>query len=173
MRPLPTTSQHVPIDEFKENITKIVTHPIFTAHKPKILLVTPPPLDQIRVTQRDLENGHPEAQRHSAISAAYSEKVREVAREVPGVVLVDLWQAVMDEAVAMTPGFVAGGPVLGSPECGQQGGLAELLPDGLHMSGQAYKVFYRAIEPHIETWEELDGFVFPGWMVLNPKSESG
>jgi lysophospholipase L1-like esterase len=176
VRPLPTTSQHVPIEDFKKNLTKIVTHPVITAHNPKILLVTPPPLDEIRVTKLDLDYGHPEAQRHSKISANYSEKVREIAKEVPGVVLVDLWQAIMDEAITTAPEFKAGGPWLGDPECGLQGGLAELLPDGLHMNGSAYKVFYKTVLPHIgQEWEGLadedrSGYVLPDWRVLNPMS---
>ncbi|EFY93396.1 GDSL Lipase/Acylhydrolase family protein [Metarhizium acridum CQMa 102] len=100
---LPTTPQHVPIDQYKENLTKIVTHPNIQAHEPKILLVTPPPLDEIKLTKVDMENGHASATRSSAVSASYSEKVREVARENPNVRLVDLWKAIMDKAISMAP----------------------------------------------------------------------
>ena len=173
MIPLPTTSQHVPIDQYKENLTKIVTHPNVLAHKPKILLVTPPPMDQIKVTKLDKEEGHISAIRTFDISASYSEKAREVARENPSVILVDLWQAIMDKAIAMAPNdYQAGGPWLGSPENGKQGGLHQLLPDGLHMSGDAYRVLYEQVKPHIgQEWLSLpdrSGYLFPDWRVMNP-----
>lgn len=175
MLPLPTTSQHIPIDEYKKNLTKIITHPHVQAHKPKILLVTPPPVDQIKVTKLDMEEGHSSAIRTFDISASYSEKAREVARENSGVVLVDLWQALMDKAISMAPDeYQAGGPWLGSPENGKQGGLDELLPDGIHMSGGAYRVLYEQVKPHIgQEWLNLPdgdrtGYLFPDWRVMNP-----
>jgi lysophospholipase L1-like esterase len=173
--PLPTTTQHVPIDRYKENLIKIITHPIIRGHNPKILLVTPPPLDEIRTTELDLAWGHAESTRQSKISAEYSQKARDVAAEVPGVVLIDLWQAVMDKAISMTDSFAVGGPLLGSPECGQQGGLKDLLPDGLHMSGDAYRVFYDIVAPHIGAeWDLLpegdcSGYLHPTWMQLRPQ----
>ncbi|OLN93948.1 Isoamyl acetate-hydrolyzing esterase 1-like protein [Colletotrichum chlorophyti] len=174
VRPMDTTTQHVPLKEYKENLIKIVTHPNVTAHQAKILLVTPPPIDEIRITKLDLAWGHPQATRTSKISAEYTQAARDVAAEVPGVTLIDLWQALMDHAVSNTPGFKVGGPLLGTPELGEQGGLADLLPDGLHMSGEAYKVFYQAVWPHIgQEWANLaeddrSGYVFPDWRDLNP-----
>ncbi|OAA38149.1 GDSL Lipase/Acylhydrolase family protein [Metarhizium rileyi] len=175
---LPTTSQHVPIGQYKENLTKIVTHPNIAAHKPKIVLVTPPPLDEIKVTELDMAYGHPCATRLSALSASYSEKAREVARENPSVELVDLWRALMNEAISMAPNdYTPGGPWLGSPENGKQGGLDSLLPDGLHMSGRAYRVFYEELKGFLgEEWDNLadddrTGYVFPDWRLLNPLKE--
>jgi lysophospholipase L1-like esterase len=177
--PLPTTSQHVPIDRYKDNLTKIINHPHILAHKPKILLVTPPPVDEIKIAKLDLAGGHTEATRRSAVSAAYADKVREVVRENPGAVLVDLWQAIMDKAISMAPSdYQSGGPWLGTPENGKQGGLDALLPDGLHMSGAAYRVFYDTILPHIgQDWAQLPegdrtGYLFPDWKVLNPPPQS-
>ncbi|KAG6000792.1 hypothetical protein E4U21_005011 [Claviceps maximensis] len=174
--PLPTSAQHVPIERYKENLTKIITHPHITHHNAKILLVVPPPVDEIKLAKLDVANGHASTRRKSAISAAYSEKAREVARENPGVVLIDLWKAVMDKAIAMTPqDYRPGGPWLGSPENGQQGGLDKLLPDGLHLSRDAYQLLYDEIESHIgEEWRDLSekdsyaGYVFADWKVLNP-----
>ncbi|KAF7547782.1 hypothetical protein G7Z17_g7483 [Cylindrodendrum hubeiense] len=164
---------HVPLETYKDNLTKIVNHPRITAHKPKILLVTPPPLDQIKVTGLNMAAGHSQAVRTSAISASYSEAARQVARENPGVVSIDLWKAIMDKAIEMAPGdYQAGGPWLGSPENGKQGGLDVLLPDGLHMAGKAYEVFYDTILPHIgQEWQSLGGddrtgYVLPDWREL-------
>ncbi|EEU34849.1 SGNH hydrolase-type esterase domain-containing protein [Fusarium solani] len=165
---LPTTSQHVPLEEYKDNLTKIITHRHIVAHNPKILLVVPPPLDQIRITELDLEKGHAQASREAAVSSCYSEAAREVAQRVPGVVLVDLYKAIMDAAVSKTPDFDPTGPPLGFPG-GKRGALAHLVPDGLHLSGEAYRIFYDLIQPHFGPFADTpDGYVFPDWLAVNP-----
>ncbi|KAJ4304414.1 hypothetical protein N0V88_002027 [Collariella sp. IMI 366227] len=167
---VPTNFQHVPIDRYKENLDRIINHPIITAHKPKIFLVTPPPLDEIRVTFLDRANGHPRAVRQTKNSAAYSETVRQVAAENPGVTLIDLQKALMDKAIEMTHGFdPAKGAVLGDPESGVRGYLEQLLPDGLHLSPEAYRIFYELVRPHLGSeWAgtpdvERVGYVYPDW----------
>lgn len=174
VRPMPTTAQHVPLEEYKENLNKIVNFPAIQAHKPKILMVTPPPVDQIKIAGLDKSWGHEGPTRTSAITASYAEKAREVARENEGVILIDLWQAIMDKAIAMAPGdYQPGGPWLGSLECGKQGGLDTLLPDGLHMNGEAYKVFHDIVIPHVgQQWvgladDDKRDYVFPDWRELN------
>ncbi|GJN77350.1 GDSL Lipase/Acylhydrolase family protein [Purpureocillium lilacinum] len=171
--PLPTTTQHVPLDQYKKNLTTIVNHPHILAHEPKILLVTPPPVDEIRLKELNMAEGHPCAVRTSAISSSYSETARQVARENAHVVSIDLWKGIMDKAIAMTPDdYKEGGPLLGTPDNGNRGGLASLLPDGLHMSGDAYRVFYGLLKPHIgEEWvnlpvEDRTGYLFPDWREL-------
>ncbi|KAI1505607.1 SGNH hydrolase-type esterase domain-containing protein [Biscogniauxia marginata] len=166
--PIPTNTQSVPIDQYRENLIKILTHEYITAHNPKILLVTPPPLDQLRLTELDLAYGHQEVTRQAAVSAAYSETCQKVASEVPGVVLIDLQKAIMEKAVALTPDFDASGPPLGYPQ-GKRGALERLLPDGLHMSGEAYKVFFDIVQPHIGPFP-ADFPVFPLWREMNPGS---
>ncbi|KAL2259966.1 hypothetical protein VTK26DRAFT_6178 [Humicola hyalothermophila] len=167
--PLPTNHQHVPLDKYKANLKRIITHPNITAHKPKIFLITPPPLDQIRITELDLKNGHPSATRHTKVSAAYSEAVRQVAAENPGVTLVDLWKALMDTAIAKTPGFNPKGPALGDPESGVRGYLEKLLPDGLHLSAESYSIFFDLIKQHVGSeWAgtpdaDRVAYVLPDW----------
>lgn len=172
VKPGAATSQHVPIETYKENLSKIINHPHIQAHSPKILLVTPPPVDEIKLQEVDVAYGHPAAIRSSAISASYSEKAREVARENPGVVLIDLWQAIMGEAISMSPeDYQPGGPWLGSPENGKQGGLDKLLPDGLHMGGQGYRVFFDEIKAHIGQNIKPDDrtdYIIPDWRVVTP-----
>ncbi|OTA66454.1 SGNH hydrolase [Hypoxylon sp. EC38] len=164
--PIPTNTQGVHIDEYKENLIKIITHDYIKAHNPKILLVTPPPVDEIKLQELDLAVGHKQATRQAAISAAYSETARKVAAEIPDIVLIDLHKAIMDKAISLTADFDASGPPLGHPE-GKRGALEQLLPDGLHMSGDAYKVFFDIVKPHIGPFPEGQA-VFPEWRVLNP-----
>lgn len=172
--PMPTTEQHVPLDNYRANLKAIITDPIITAHRPKILLITPPPLDQIKVTKLDISWGHPAATRESKISSSYCQAAREVAAEVDGVVLIDLEKAIQKKAMKMCPEFspkdAKKGPWLGDPETGLQGGLDALLPDGLHMSGEAYRVLYNEVFPHISPeWNEMDekmdrtGYMFDAW----------
>lgn len=165
--PMPTTTQHVPIEKYKQFLQEIVTHENIAAHKPKILLVTPPPLDEIRTTELDLPDGHAASQRQAAVSASYSEVAREIARANDGIILIDLWKGIMDKAIATTPGFDVSGPRLGTLESGQRGGLRHLLPDGLHMSGEAYRVLYDLVKPHIGTQlipsEDRNGHVLLDW----------
>lgn len=167
--PLPTNHQHVPLDRYKANLARILRHPNVTAHKPKIFLVTPPPLDQIRITELDLANGHPAATRQTKVSAAYSEAARQVAAENPGVMLIDLWKALMDRAIARTPGFDPNGPALGDPDGGVRGYLAQLLPDGLHLSPESYRIFYDLVRSHVGAeWagtpeQDRAAYVLPDW----------
>lgn len=172
VKPGAATSQHVPIETYKENLGKIINHPHIRAHNPKILLVTPPPVDEIKLQEVDVAYGHPAAIRSSAISTSYSEKAREVARENPGVILIDLWQAIMGEAISMSPeDYQPGGPWPGSPENGKQAGLDKLLPDGLHMGGQGYRVFFDEIKAHIGQDIKPDDrtdYIIPDWRVVTP-----
>ncbi|TLD20360.1 hypothetical protein PspLS_08382 [Pyricularia sp. CBS 133598] len=170
--PSPVDNQHVDLDQYKINLRAIVTHPHIVAHKPKILLVTPPPLDEIRLGTIDRANGRGGPSRHAKVSASYSAAARDLAGELApsGVVLIDLWKELMDVAVAKTPGFYGvGGAMLGDPGCGLCGHLENLLPDGLHMSGEAYQVFYDAVRPHIipeiATLGDGEGHVLPEWRV--------
>lgn len=166
---MPKDSQHVPLEQYTENLRAIVTHPYVRAHDPTVLLVTPPPLDEIRIAVVDRQNCQPHQSRHSQISASYSEAARRVAHETPGVVLVDLWKAVMDVAITKTPGFDASsGGLLGSHQSGQRGHLERLLPDGLHLSGESYKIFFDALVPHIKPRHPAlttEGYVLPEWRV--------
>ncbi|SPN98360.1 related to IAH1 Isoamyl acetate hydrolytic enzyme [Cephalotrichum gorgonifer] len=171
---LPWTKQHVPLATYEENLKKIVTHANITSHKPKIFIVTPPPLDEIHTTRRGRDQGDEEPFRDASVAAEYSETARKVAKE-KGVGLVDLYQALMDKAVELTPGFDASGPKLGTPKCGQQGGLKDLLYDGLHMTGEAYRVFYNLVVPLVEDeWASASDedrkrqYLFPDWKVVNP-----
>ncbi|KAM7215706.1 SGNH hydrolase-type esterase domain containing protein [Rhypophila decipiens] len=164
-------NQHVPLPKFKENLRNIITHPNIASHKPKIFLVTPPPLDEIRMKVVDLANGYSDVSRLSKTSAAYSQAVRDLAAEYDNVTLIDLCKAIMDVAIAKTPGYepTPGRPVLGDPEGGERGYLEQLLPDGLHMNPEAYQIFYGLLRPHFGSeWagtndEDKVGYLLPDW----------
>ncbi|KAI1268456.1 SGNH hydrolase-type esterase domain-containing protein [Xylariaceae sp. FL1019] len=148
----------------------VITHDYIKQHNPKILLCAPPPLEQTTSFERDRMRypDHPEPSRTAAQSAQYSEAARQVASEVPGVVLVDLQKLIMNKAISMTPDYAPKEPELGHPG-NKSAALQELLPDGLHMSGLAYKVFFEEVIKHLdvpdpEDLEQVRKFmVHPGW----------
>jgi hypothetical protein len=75
----------------------------------------------------------------------------------------------MDRAIEKTPGFDPKGPSLGDPESGVRGYLEHLLPDGLHLSSESYRILYDLVRPHIGSeWagtkdEDRVAYVLPDW----------
>lgn len=158
-------NQGVPLEEYKTNLRRIITHPHVTAHAPQVLVVTPPPLDEIRTTELDVPK-YGRGLRQTARSAAYSQAARDVAASVAGVKVVDLQRALLDVAAARTPGWdAATQPPLGSSAAGgQRGYLETLLPDGLHLGGEAYRVFFGLVAAEIKLpGADAEGYVHPEW----------
>lgn len=132
----------MPVDQYKNNLTRIINHAHIKSHAPTILLVTPPPVDERTVK----ELGH-EA-RSVDHTALYAEAVREITREIHGVVLIDLWKAVFDEV----------------DSSGRQ--LDQLFTDGLHLNGEGYRIFYDLVAPHIPEGGTSQ-YVYPDWQDLS------
>ncbi|CAN8096273.1 unnamed protein product [Discula destructiva] len=162
-------NQAVPLEQYTRNLTHIVTHPHIAAHSShKVLVITPPPVDEIRTAEVDFaQRGH---NTHSSVrQAAYSQAARDVAAAAAAaggnVKVVDLQKALMEYAVARTPGWEEKeGVLLGSVESGERGYLRELLPDGLHMNGEAYRVLWELVKGEIEVPNEgNEGYVFREW----------
>ena len=142
----PGTRQHVPLDEYRANLVKIVTDARIAAHDPKIVLMTPPPVDETAWERFCEEWNFPQVRR-AAVTRQYAEAVREVAAEI-GVGVVDLWSIFMERA-----GWEPGNPLLGSKEPGQSpsgDGLAGLLSDGLHLSGEGNKLVFESLKAFIK-----------------------
>jgi lysophospholipase L1-like esterase len=145
---LPTspTKQHVAIDKYRENLKEIIHHPSITGQGCKILLVTPPPINEYQLLVGDLEKGHPAITRLAEVTAQYAAVVREVAAEFKdrNVVLIDLWTALMKRAMMETPKDGLDqfdSKVIGSRTVPENEGLRRLLVDGLHLTGAGYSVF--------------------------------
>lgn len=159
--------QHVPLEEYRSNIKAILNYPLVRSHDPVIYLVTPPPINEVQLEQLDLDNGYPALSRHQRVTSQYAIAIRDIAEEFKDqrVVLVDLWGAIVKEAIALTPGYVHGGGLLGSRELGDSKALRTLLTDGLHLTAAGYKIFLDTLLPLIgEGWtgeEAKDAWVFP------------
>lgn len=93
---------------------------------------------------------------------------------MPGTGAVDLQWELLKLAHEKTPGWEGkankeGKGVLGSFEAGTRGHLEHLLPDGLHLSGEAYQVFWGLVEglvePTVPETAGTEGYVWPEWRV--------
>ncbi len=125
----------------------IINHPHVTAHNPTILIVTPPPVNEVHLEAEDFKKGYAAVTRRQSVTAKYAEAIRDIAVEFKDrqVLLVDLWAALMKEGARLTPGFVEGEALLGSVESGDSSGLRTLLADGVHLTGSAYKIFLEEV----------------------------
>ncbi|KAK5127859.1 hypothetical protein LTR85_004976 [Meristemomyces frigidus] len=148
--------QTVPLPEYKANLRNIVQHPAVTAHeKLKIILVTTPPIDERKCIKSDVEKyptlaGQKVLRRTAVNTAAYAQGVRELGAELEVPVL-DIWTAMVARA-----GHSRHDPVMpGSLDAPTNEILQSYLHDGLHFSGEGYKVLYGELMALIErTWPE-------------------
>jgi lysophospholipase L1-like esterase len=169
---LPTSpsKQHVPLENYRQNLRTILDHPTLKSHNAKILLVTPPPIHEVHLQAEDLRKGASQLTREQKVTSQYAQVVRDVAAEYANqdVVLVDLNKAILEEAVCRTPGnFVGDHSTLGTLGAGDSEGFRELLVDGLHLTGAGYKVFLDAVIPHVgkewadEPFDNPTSWIFP------------
>lgn len=109
-----------------------------------------------------MEKGYSSVTRHQKVTAQYAEVVREVAKEYEDkkVVLVDLWEALMEARLTLTPTYEV------QSQKRDDEGLRKLLVDGLHLTGAGYKVFSDTILPLVgKDWAselpEDPAWIFP------------
>ncbi|CAG8961822.1 hypothetical protein HYFRA_00013998 [Hymenoscyphus fraxineus] len=193
--PTSSTNQHIPLTEYRQNLKKIITHPAIQKQNPKILLVTPPPVHEAHLEAEDLRKGNGALTREQKVTREYAQVVRDVAEELDGegreVVLVDLWRDVMDDVRAKTEprsesesnseSKIEGGgdkeALLGELSQGPNKRFYELLVDGLHMSGEGYRIFFDAVIKALggkwgEGGVDSEAWVFPKWDDA-PRMEEG
>ena len=121
--------QHIPLDEFKTNLLKIITHPQIVAHDPRIILVAAPPIDEHLWWPRDQSNGYPSVTRIASTTKEYADAAWEVGAKLD-VPVVDLWRAFMEKAGFKIARWKAGDPLPGSLAEAPNDALAELMYDG-------------------------------------------
>lgn len=156
--------QHVPMERYRKNLQTIVNHPCVKAHQNiRIILITPPPVDERQLMQEDAEKGMPEPitpRRTASVTSQYAIAARSIAYE-NGLPLVDIWQAMMQRGEE--PQRLWGSLAHSTNEA-----VSECLHDGLHFTSKGYQVLYEQLMEVIKTnWpdqmpEQLP-FVFPRW----------
>ncbi|KAI6790078.1 hypothetical protein KC361_g8135 [Hortaea werneckii] len=175
---LPSTGapeQHVPLESFKANLRAMATLPELRETHPgtKVLLVTPPPVDERLCEQDDAGKGIFHPRRTAETTTMYAQAVRDVGAELVAaggggdVAVLDLWGHFMRVA-----GWAPGEPLVGSKDVEQvdpgKGGLARLLKDGVHLTGEGNRVLFSELVALVNrTWPELDAerleFDLPYW----------
>jgi lysophospholipase L1-like esterase len=151
--------QHIPIEEFTQNLIAIVQHPVVRAHTDiGLILITPPPVDERKALAcdkaKDSQCGDVH-RRRAPTTAAYAQAVRDVGRET-GVPVIDLWTAM----IARAGGTAADEDdlIVGDAAAPVSVILQNLLDDGLHLSAAGYQVLY----------SELTALIAKQWPVLTP-----
>ncbi|MCJ1338426.1 hypothetical protein MMC09_003714 [Bachmanniomyces sp. S44760] len=157
-----SNGQHVPLETYKLNLRDIVTHPVVQAHEPRIILVTPPAVEERLLEQRVKSFGYKELNRSNAVTKLYADAVHEVGK-ANNIAVLDLWSAFMTEA-----GWKAGDPLPGSLSVPKNAGLRRLLVDGLHFNPDGYRILYAELMKLIEKrWPEQIpetlSYVLPAW----------
>jgi lysophospholipase L1-like esterase len=121
----PGERQHVPIDEYKSNLGKIVTSiRERVGEKPPIIIMTPPPVDEERWAA---DCGDVKPDRLNNISSQYGDVCKQVAAD-HGCSVVDVFE------------------ILG----GNTGDYSHHLSDGLHLSGSGNTMLYEGLMAVIE-----------------------
>lgn len=118
-------SQHVPLSQYKENLISIINHPAVKTQKTRIILVTPPPINEYMCEENDRAKGYCEPRRSAEHTKLYVDVVRDIA-ESHEVALLDLWLLFMKHA-----GWKDGDAMLpGSKKTEPNAFLRMLLHDG-------------------------------------------
>lgn len=102
----------------------MLEHPMVKAQRPRIILITPAPVDEYRLEECDKEKGVQEIRRTAEHTKRYADACREIGQE-HGVVILDLWSIFMAKA-----GWKGGMPLYGSKEVERSAVFGELLHDG-------------------------------------------
>ncbi|KAJ4986428.1 GDSL-like Lipase/Acylhydrolase [Stagonosporopsis vannaccii] len=159
--------QHIPLDEYKANLEKIITHPQIVAHKPRIILIAPPPINEHLWWPRDQEKGYGAVTRTAAATKQYADAVVELGTKL-NLPVVNLWKAFMSKTDFQIDAWKVGDLLPGSLETTQNDALVELMYDGLHFHPAGYKILYQELTKLIaEVWPDQAAeklpTPFPGW----------
>lgn len=179
------SGQHVPLDTYRQNLIDICQHPTVTAQKPRLILVTPPPVDESSLEISDAAKGIVGTRRTAEHTKMYADVCRQVGKDL-GLAVLDLWSIFMEAA-----GYVPGKPLPGSKKTTPNTVLTRLLSDGkisfsqhcrsrlhgspgLHFTPEAYQILFQSTMNIIkQQWPDQDPdgleFVHPHWTIA-PKA---
>ena len=94
------------------------------AHEPRIILITPPPINEYMLEETDRKRGIEERRRAAEYTKQYADASRTVGDEL-GVAVLDLWKVLMLEA-----GWRDGETLIGSKKRQPVPRFTELTHDG-------------------------------------------
>jgi len=150
------------LDVYCENVKKFIKHPAVMAHEPRILLLTPAPINEYQADAMDVQKGYAAPQRSAENTKRYADGCREVGKALD-IPVVDLWMAFMKAA-----GWEEGQPLTGSKGAEPSDVLERLLADGLHFNPDGYRLMFDEVMKKIrEVWPEQAPenlpIVYPPW----------
>ena len=119
-----STGQHVPIDRYTRNLEELIAHPMIKKQHPRLILVTPPPVDEYTLEESGPGSDNSEIQRTAEHTRKYADACRKVGADL-GISVVDLWSIFMTKA-----GWKHGQPLTGSKDAERSKTLGTLLSDG-------------------------------------------
>ncbi|KAL4878207.1 SGNH hydrolase-type esterase domain-containing protein [Aspergillus karnatakaensis] len=123
---MPGMYQHVPLETYKGNLRQIIQHPVVKAQNQRILLLTPPPVNQYQLEAFDASEGASHPSRTAARTREYAEAVIELGKELR-VPVIDLWSAFMRSV-----GWEDGQPLVGSRDVPNNEAFDGLFTDGTY-----------------------------------------
>ncbi|EKV05256.1 GDSL Lipase/Acylhydrolase family protein [Penicillium digitatum PHI26] len=133
---VPTHNQHVPLDQYKENLKTIIQHPATRAQNPQLILISPPPVNEYQLEEFDAAKDTPFPSRTASFTKLYAEAACEVGASL-NIPVVDLWSAFMKPT-----GWQEGEPLIGARDVPSNDTLASLLTDGLHLTPAGNRIVY-------------------------------
>ncbi|KAJ5619152.1 hypothetical protein N7510_003136 [Penicillium lagena] len=172
------TGHHVPLEAYCENLTAMITCAEVKAHLPRILLVTPPPIDEYQRVLADQSKGYFQIRRTATNTRKYAQACKETASRL-NVPTVDIWTSFLKHA-----GWAEGLVLPGSRDVTPNETLQNLFYDGghvrydswsltdtligLHLSPEGYKLVFDEVLNAIKAnYPDLDPdkmeYVFPTW----------
>lgn len=116
--------QHIPLNQYVANLKAIVDYAFTKGQKPRILMLTPPPVNEHQLQFWEVEKGFSSPSRTATNTKRYAGACRAAAASLP-VQVVDVWGAFMEAA-----GWKEGEPLIGSRDVPENKFLADLLSDG-------------------------------------------
>jgi lysophospholipase L1-like esterase len=122
--------QHIPLQEYKDNLEKIITHPKIVAHNPRIILIAPPPINEHLWWPRDQSSGYTSVSRTAATTKDYADAACEVGAKL-NIPVVNLWKAFMAKTEFQADGWKPGDQLPGSLAIPRNDALVELMYDGM------------------------------------------
>ncbi|KAH0565594.1 hypothetical protein GP486_001009 [Trichoglossum hirsutum] len=116
---LPGYEQHVAPEQYRRNLISIITHPVVKAQCPRIILITPPPVDEYALADSGM--GGTRTAEHTKL---YADITVEVGKKL-GVVVLDIWTCLMDKS-----GWRPGNPLNGSLAASRSWAFSQFFIDG-------------------------------------------
>ncbi|PMD24566.1 SGNH hydrolase [Hyaloscypha hepaticicola] len=158
------TGHHVPVDIYRNNLIAMINNARVQAHKPLILLVTPPPIDERQQIITDRARGCTQTRRTVENTERYVKACREVGSQLK-IPVVDIWTSFFRHA-----GLIESVDILGCRGIVTNEAFQSLFSDGLHLTSAGYRLVFENVMKCLKVnYSLLDPdkmeYCYPPWEV--------